>query len=173
MLIRHFELVEIAREFLKEYDMDLEIPIKFNPRSKRTLGSYNFKRDSNNQIVPISIELSQRMIISSTREQVIDVLKHELVHYAFSMLGKKFSDGDREFEDELKRRSVSSTRFYKGSGYAHIYQCNICGEKYKRFNKLPSSTLCNCSIHSRLVYLGTEDDIKEEIKNVGFKAGDN
>lgn len=173
MIIRHFELVAIAKEFLKEYDLDLEIPIKFNPRSSRTLGCYVFNYGKGNKIVPKSIELSQKMLISSPREQVIDVLKHELVHYAFSVLGKKFSDGDKEFEDELKRRGVSSTRFYKGNGFAHIYECNICGKRITRYKKLPHTTLCNCSIHSKMIYKGLEgEDKKEEIQDVGYEAGD-
>lgn len=162
MIIRHFELIEIANEFLSEYGMKMDIPLKFNPRSKRRLGCYFYNKDKKTgDIIPLHIDLSQQMLISASREQIVDVLKHELVHYALSVQGKNFSDGDYDFESELRRRGVKSTGYYKGNGYAHVYKCNLCNVEYTRYRKIPHTAQCSCSIHSKLTYLGTKEEMEK------------
>jgi SprT-like protein len=72
------ELYEIAREFLdKEFNMKLEIPIFISNRMKIMFGY--FQRRNNKSW---KIQISQEFINTHQREHVIDVLKHELVHYA-------------------------------------------------------------------------------------------
>ena len=42
-------------------------------------------------------------------EEIYDTLKHELVHYALSVQGKNYSDGDYDFEHKLYELNISSS----------------------------------------------------------------
>ncbi|MED2592359.1 SprT-like domain-containing protein, partial [Bacillus thuringiensis] len=47
--------------------------------------------------VPKVIRLSKNLIIHQEKDIIIDVLKHELVHYACFIQGKPFRDKDTYF----------------------------------------------------------------------------
>jgi SprT-like protein len=131
------ELYSIAREFLdKEFDMKLDIPIFISNRMKTMFGY--FQRRNN---VSWKIQMSQEFIETHPREHVIDVLKHELVHYALFEQGKPFRDGQQYFEDTLKRLGICSTRTYEALGKFHKYICN-CDEAIYRKRRLPYGAIC-------------------------------
>ena len=48
-------------------------------------------------------------LIVDDLEEIYDTLKHELVHYALSVQGKNFSDGDYDFEHKLYELNISAS----------------------------------------------------------------
>lgn len=158
MNIKHIELVTEAKRFLKEeYDMELTVPIEFNTRLKRCLGRFRFNK-VNGENVPLKIEMSVEFMKVHPKENILDVLRHELVHYALCAKGlpeAHFSDGDSVFENELKRLNVSRTRHYTGKyGKLHHYTCNSCGAEFKRKRRITATARCSCSLDSKIIYNG-------------------
>lgn len=99
-----------SRNFLKEnFNMSMEIPIKIDGRLTRAGGSYHHTAKK-----PIMIKISERFMYGALLdnegvEAILDVLKHELVHYALHMQGKDYHDGQKEFEETLARLNIGSS----------------------------------------------------------------
>ena len=142
------ELYVIAREFLdKEFSIKLDIPIFINNRMKSMFG--RFRRRNG---VSFQIDISKEFIETHPREHVIDVLKHELVHYALFELGKPHRDGQDYFENTLKRLGISSTRTYQQLGKFHKYICKCEGNVLYRKRRIPEGG--HCSKCKTLKYIG-------------------
>lgn len=142
------ELYSISREFLdKEFGLTLDIPIFINNRMKSMLGVFKHKRYEATQI-----EISREFIDTHPREAVIDVLKHELVHYALFILKKPYRDGDKYFKDTLDRLGISRTRTYETKGKFHKYICNCEGKVFHRKRKLQQGS--HCTSCKTLKYVG-------------------
>jgi len=119
-------LTIIAKDWLKKtYGMDLKVPVEINTRLSRSLGRFKYRK---NMRQPVAVEISGDLIKYYGEEAVIDVLKHELIHYACYMLGKPHSDGQSYFENELVKHGVSRTHHYGAKGLYHVYYCPSCGE---------------------------------------------
>lgn len=108
------EAKAFANQFLMEnFNMQLNIPIKMNGRLTSTMGRYLSKRNYLGNVIPESIELSKRYLLAALivddLEEIYDTLKHELVHYALSVQGKNFSDGDYDFEHKLYELNISAS----------------------------------------------------------------
>jgi SprT-like protein len=86
--------------------------------------------------------MSQEFIDTHPREHVIDVLKHELVHYALFEQGKPFRDGQKYFEDTLKRLEINPTRTYHTLGKFHKYTCNCDGKVFYRKRRIQKGAYC-------------------------------
>lgn len=153
MNIKHHELVEVANEFLKNYDMELGIPIEFNSRLKRACGRFVYKKFGIDYI-PYKIQMSVDFMLNHPKEHIIDVFKHELVHYALCAAGKPFNDGDKYFEDELKKYNISRTHSYQYLGDLHVYVCKNCNSTIERKRKIPKTAYCACSMGPNLEYKG-------------------
>lgn len=100
-----------SRNFLKQnFDMKLEIPIKIDGRLTSAGGSYHHTRKS-----AIMIKISERFMYGALLDEtegvdaILDILKHELVHYALHMQGKDYDDGSKEFEETLARLNIGSS----------------------------------------------------------------
>lgn len=148
------KLTKIAERFLKEeYNLKLTIPIKFNNRLTTTLGRFIIDRNTFKAKV---IEINTKMLANYTEEEIIDVLKHELVHYACFKMNKPFDDGDPFFENELKRLGVNSTNAYKYRGKVHMYGCKKCkrvmAETVRKTKKYEKFMTACC--HADIVYFG-------------------
>lgn len=107
------EAKTFANNFLmKNFNMELKIPIKMNGRLTRTMGRY-LARNYFGNVIPKSIELSKTYLVAALivgdLEEIYDTLKHELVHYALSVQGKNYSDGDYDFEKKLYELNISSS----------------------------------------------------------------
>jgi SprT-like protein len=147
-----------AAEFLrKAYGIELKIPIKVNGRLKTTLGRFIRKAGKST-----AIELSADLVRFHDRKVVIDVLKHELVHYACFELGKPFKDGEEYFERELEKHGVCKTRTYAYKGSMHVYRCLSCNNvsyrhrKYATDNKgILKSRICG-RCRGKLRYVGMQ-----------------
>lgn len=119
------ELITEAERFLAEkYGMELGIPIKRNNRLRNTLGWFQHsKRDG-----ALDIEISGKLMDYASRTEVIDVLHHELIHYALHSAGRSYQDGCVEFEAELKKHGVSSTDVPILFGPIVRFRCEKCGK---------------------------------------------
>lgn len=134
------QLEEYAEAFLQhEYNLDLEIPIKINGRLSRSLG--RFKYNMNGAIV---IEIAKRMVEHYTVDEILDTLKHELVHYALFKLGKPHRDGHHVFENELKKLGISSTNTKRYKGKAHVYKCSQCNNTFTKNRRLGKRYMFRC-----------------------------
>lgn len=110
------QLKKYAKEFLeKNYSTNLTVPIKISGRLTSTGGYFQYRRLHGNEKQPIKIDISERFIASAIHdgkeglEAILDVLHHELVHYALCKQGKKFHDGDEDFESELARLDIGAS----------------------------------------------------------------
>lgn len=107
------ELRMYANNFLKtNFDMQLNIPIKIDGRLTRTGGSFHYMRKDNK---PVVIKISERFMACALHDEedgigaILDVLEHELVHYALARQGKNFNDGDHDFESTLAKLKIGAS----------------------------------------------------------------
>lgn len=142
-------LTQEATSFLYDhFEMSLDIPIKINTRLKRTLGLY--KIDGNSK--PKQIDLSTRLIENGNESIILDVLKHELVHYAIHRQGKPYKDQSKEFIETCRALNISLTRTYTGAN-THRYQCLCQTHEFQHKLQLKKCYYCKkCRI--QLTYLG-------------------
>lgn len=108
------EMKDYARVFLRQnFDMVLRIPIKIDGRLTRAGGSFHFFSGNNKR--SDMIKMSERFIACALHDEkdgieaILDVLRHELVHYALFEQGRDFSDGDKDFENTLKELEIGSS----------------------------------------------------------------
>lgn len=129
------ELKKIAIDFLrKEFNMELYAPIVISSTLKSTFGIFRY---NSLKKMPEEIKLSKCMIDYQPREVTIDVLKHELVHYALYERCEPFQDGTDNFENTLKRLGIKSSGYYTYKGKVHVYHCTNCENKIssrRKFN---------------------------------------
>ena len=109
------DIVNFSNKFLKEaYGLELTIPIVINGRLSSYEGYFAYSR-RNEKRTPLRIEFSERYLALSMLDtedgilSVIQLIKHELIHYACFMLNKPFSDGDEYFENELLKHGSSAS----------------------------------------------------------------
>lgn len=109
------DLGAYANEFLeKNYNTNLTVPIKISGRLTSS-GGYFHGIIRGGVREPMEIQLSERFISSALHdgqeglEAILDTLKHELVHYVLFKQGRKFHDGDCEFESELARLDIGAS----------------------------------------------------------------
>ncbi|MCA1025717.1 SprT-like domain-containing protein [Cytobacillus kochii] len=124
------ELTDYAQNFLEEkYGMSLDIPIVINKRLRSTLGSFILTKDK-----PHEIEMAGFLIEYGADDVIYDTLRHELIHYALFMQGRQYRDGTLEFENELRKHNVGSTKtVFVGKVYKFI--CEACLGEYESLKK--------------------------------------
>jgi hypothetical protein len=113
------EFTNLAKRLAKEYwGITLNIPIKWEEKkSNRNYATFHYKyiRDQRTRKVighePLYIIFNTKTVSTFTDEQLIDILKHELTHWAGCVMKKPFSDGTVWFEKELLRIGATSTGF--------------------------------------------------------------
>ncbi|CAD2074330.1 hypothetical protein GCM10007275_05740 [Jeotgalicoccus coquinae] len=133
------ELHNHADKFLREnFGLRLEIPVRISKRMKSKLGAFQIKIQGR-KVVSQEIVMSHTFIVNNTEETVLDVLRHECVHYALYTLNKPYRDSDREFIETLERLGISKTRTYKYKGQSYLYECKKCSYQFtkrvKGYNK--------------------------------------
>lgn len=109
------DMKEYAKIFLRQnFNMNLRIPIKIDGRLTRAGGSFHLY-DNKNRRESIIIKMSERYIACAFLdrkdgvEAILDVLRHELVHYALFEQRKGYGDGDHEFENKLAELGIGSS----------------------------------------------------------------
>jgi SprT-like protein len=118
-----------AQRFAKEYfGLDFNLPIVISSRMTKSLGFYKYNL-LNDKIYPYNLQFSQNLLDGRYREETIDdVIKHEVCHWALSVLGKPFKDADDYFLNELKRIGSHPTHSIKAAGPLYVSVCSKCGK---------------------------------------------
>lgn len=131
--------------------MALDIPIIINRRLRSTMGAFIRDEDS-----PHSIEISGNILKYGAKSAILDVLYHELIHYALFIRGEPFRDGQVHFEAELRRYGVSSTSS-NFIGRKCEFTCDGCGDSIdtttQAIAKNPKAYKSRCC-HAELIYVG-------------------
>ena len=161
IILSQYQLEKYAEKFLKDnYQLKLSIPLRINGRLKTTQGRFIHYKMSNR---PVAIELSKYLVENNEPSNVLDVLRHELVHYALFTKGMPFADGHPTFERELKRLGVISQETIGSYGIKfkpsniHNYQCSDCNYVFRRKRQLPhKGAYSRCSCGGGLNYRGKE-----------------
>lgn len=143
-----YSLKKYANEFLSQtYGMKLNIPLELNGRLKKAKGRFIWQRSTRQ---PKSIELNKKFVEHNDLNVVLDVLYHELVHYALFVKGIPHADGQPSFERELKRLGVISQNTvdkYSIVSEIQIYECANCNRQFKMNRRLKNNGLnhrCKC-----------------------------
>ena len=89
---------------------EIQVPVSANARLKRTLGKVKFARYS---CSPISIEFAQVLLDKGSDNDIMNVIKHEYVHYFLLV-----STGENHGHDALFKKKC------KEIGCEHIYTHN-------------------------------------------------
>lgn len=152
------ELEVYAKEFLERvYNLELDIPIEINGRLTRSLGRFCTRKGKAHKI-----DLAKLLLTYGADRVVLDVLTHELIHYALYSTGKPYRDGQKYFENELKKHGSHSTNTLKVGKY-FILKCKKCEDiLYSKKSKVKDNLTGFHSMCCKadLEYMGEE--IKDE-----------
>jgi SprT-like protein len=156
------ELAQYANNFLaKNYSMELRIPIERNNRFSRTLGCFTCFKGA-----PEKIELSGTLLKFGADSVVLDVLYHELIHYALFTKGEPYKDGTVNFENELRKHGVTSTETSCDVGEHLRIKCGRCSAEILTSRlaiaKYPSKYRSSCCktqfiVIEKVILDGTEE----------------
>lgn len=103
------QLTKYANKFLNDnYGLELEVPLKLNGRLSVTCGRFRYLHYQDGRKEAKMIELNKYFAENNEPNLVLDVLRHELVHYALFMLNKPNKDGHPFFENELRKLGIIS-----------------------------------------------------------------
>lgn len=160
------DLTQVAYKFLQlNYGLKLDIPIKRNNRLRTTLGRYVISHDDQ----PLRIEIAGNTLNYGTASSIIEILKHECIHYALHKKGLPYHDGDPLFEAELRKHHVPSTDT-KIIGKYYLFRCQKCSHEgktlFKRIVQKPDqyrTSCCNAplKIIGEVIYDGEDDDSRK------------
>jgi len=140
----------IANEFLeKEYGIELTIPIRVSSRMTTKLGAFVTRGNK-----PYEIVISKNLLENYSADTIVDVLKHECVHFALCSLGYPYRDGQAKFEMELKRLGVSSTYTYSFKGIVYLYACKKCNIVFHKRIKGYEKRYCCAKCGRKFKYIG-------------------
>lgn len=139
------ELEAMANEFLKEkFNMSLEVPVKLNGRLTRALGRFKYAACRDGRKVSLVIEVAKRLNTYSPKEDIIDTLYHECIHYALLEKGIPNRDSDITFIETCNSLGVSLSGTKLSYEPKHHYTCPSCSKKFesKKFIKNPYCPTC-------------------------------
>ncbi|MDM8214351.1 hypothetical protein QUW13_10815 [Enterococcus hirae] len=110
------QMKNAAERFLnEEYQLPLAIPLVINGRTRATFGQFKLLKKGTQQ-VPKELAISEQFLAlarfddaKQAKQIVMDVLRHELIHYALFTENKPYRDGEPFFEAELARLGISSS----------------------------------------------------------------
>ena len=131
----------------KYWGLEFNIMVVENGRLQRSLGRAMFTVNRmTGKVTPKRIELSKNLLTNYPDEIIVDVLKHELCHWALAVQGKPYNDGHPVFENELKRIGSHSTHTISVAGNLYTVECSKCGDTVaknhskRRLNKYVDGT---------------------------------
>lgn len=96
------DIVKVARIVAKKhFGLDFDIPVRINSRLVSTLGRYRSYRGS--LFRPVNIEISEKLLLKYNNKEIVQVIAHEVCHWALHKQGKPHKDKDTFFKSEIKR----------------------------------------------------------------------
>lgn len=160
------ELWEYADNFLqRNFNVPCQIPIELNGYLTTCLGRFIAKKCYGRYFavateglcsvdVPIKIELNRNMVYNSSKEDIYDTLKHELIHYYLCSEGKPYGDDTGLFTDLCTKLQVGLTNTASPKMLLNLYKCPTCGYTFK-MNKHYRRTKIYCRrCKTQLEYVG-------------------
>jgi SprT-like protein len=160
-MITHKTIIKEANNFLqKNFNTTLDIPIEYNGRISKSLGRFIFQ-STYRERKALRIELAKKLIEYYDDDTIIDVLRHELVHYALFKAGLPHNDGHPVFERKLRELGVNPTNIIKPQQPLHTVICEGCGKivysgtrnTYKNKNLSRYKSVC---CRASIKYIGVE-----------------
>jgi SprT-like protein len=162
MKLSMYQLQMYAKKFLKDnYNMDLVVPLELNGRLQTCCGRFiSVRNRRSGESKPKIVELNKTFVENNEPTVVLDVLRHELVHYALFMQGRPNSDGHPVFEGELRKLGIVSQKTidqYQIASKKQVYACSDCSNTWKMTRKLKhNGRYHKCSCGGRLVDKGRQ-----------------
>lgn len=101
----------------------------FNNRLRTTGGRYMLQNHN--------IEISMKQFEAYGEEAIIDIIKHELVHYHLRIEGKGYKHRDRDFKQLAQQ--VGAPRFCNPLPDVHfkyLYTCKSCNNEFPRKRRM-------------------------------------
>ncbi|BCB02108.1 SprT family protein [Bacillus sp. KH172YL63] len=104
----------------------------FNPRLRTTGGRY--------MLGSHNIDINRKYLVEHGLDELIGIIKHELVHYHLHLQGKGYKHGDQDFKDLLKKvggpRYCASLPESTKRKRILTYICSKCHLQYERRRKI-------------------------------------
>lgn len=180
MKITQKELQLICEDLMKAIWNDkLDIPVTISKRLINSLGTFhavNKKVNGKYVFTPLKITISANLLEHYSLDNIEGTIKHELCHYYLCKTGQDFEDGDRTFENELKRIGSHSSKSLCHTGEMHTCVCSNCGNvvvrartKRKTTNILKDGYISKCC-RANMLYGGVEITNDYNVKNVNYKS---
>ncbi|MCE4957631.1 SprT family protein [Macrococcoides caseolyticum] len=121
------ELQSLVEEIsLAYFDKPFIHEARFNHRLRTTGGRYLLNSHD--------IEINPKQYDTFGIEAIVDIIKHELVHYHLHIEGKGYQHRDKDFK--VLSEKVGAPRFCEMipsvQGYRYTYTCNHCGQTFLR-----------------------------------------
>jgi predicted SprT family Zn-dependent metalloprotease len=85
------KLTKIAKNICKKWDYNQDVVVDLNPRLRSTLGQCYYEDNF--------ICLNKKFVEKNSRQIVVEVLKHELIHFQYKY-------HDKNFKNECKKRGI-------------------------------------------------------------------
>lgn len=105
---------------------------KINTRMTTTGGRYH--------LADHHLEINAHFLVSQYQNELLGIIKHELVHYHLHMAGKGYRHCDRDFKILLNK--VGGSRYTPDIGLKRKqavkfnYFCQACGQCYSRVRRI-------------------------------------
>ena len=142
------DVEELLQSYAKTYlnfrfGIPLEIPIRINNRLRTTGGRFrSYYNQRTGQRRAESIQIALFVIENGTSEEIFDILKHELIHYALFELEMDFKDGDESFIQHCKQLNVGLSHSVQKE--ILFYTCPKCEEKVEMNRKIRKGFYIKC-----------------------------
>ncbi|KYP80470.1 SprT family protein [Ferroacidibacillus organovorans] len=130
---------------MRDFHLPFSHDCRFNARLRSTGGRYILSTHN----VEINPSYAHRFGI----EELIRVIRHELVHYHLHLAGRGYRHQDRDFKELLSR--VDGARYARAHRVTplttrYAYRCTACGANYVRKRKLDTSRYACGSCRGKL-----------------------
>lgn len=127
------QLEQIAREFIREHDLDIElgedVVIKVSGRLTRASGNWRHREDG-----PNLIKISRHVIENKSYEEIKGVIRHEVGHEVdYRRRGR--TDDDWKFQQLSQELDFPMNAEGPAREYQYLVECQECGHQYGRQQK--------------------------------------
>lgn len=127
----------------------MDVPIKVNGRLSRTLGRVHFNRTT---CCPMKIEFSRALLENGTDNDIINVIKHEYVHYFLLSTTAEDHGHDYMFKAKCAEIGCEHDKTHNGLEREQRYKyeiwcldCNaIIGTRSRKCKLIDNIEYCQC-----------------------------
>lgn len=145
-LLDETELYRITSQLYRHYTREVfSGDVKWSNRLKTSGGNIRYSRERESA----RIQINRAYVEKFGKEELIEILKHELTHY-YLYKRKKWKHGHgSEFVKTLKDIFKSSciAAKYNEDIYRYHYYCQSCGAVYKSIRKMHRRIFCSKCVH--------------------------